>query len=323
MFSMQRREFLQNTGAMVGAACLADFGQANASSSDPTFPVSIHVRADKPGSELRPIWRFFGADEPNYAYLRDGEKLLQELGELRPRAVYFRAHNLLTSGDGTPALKWGSTGAYGEDKQGKPVYNWQILDRMFDTYLKRGVKPYVEIGFMPRELSLKPEPYQHRWKPGGSEPLYTGWTYPPRDYQKWAELVFQWASHCVQRYGKAEVESWYWEVWNEPNIGYWHGTPQEFFKLHDTAIDAVRRALPTARVGGPDTAGGGRYLREFLEHCLRGTNFATGQRGTPLDFISFHAKGHRASWTVTRAWGSPTSSAPSTRTSPLSLRTRS
>jgi len=88
------------------------------------------------------------------------------------------------------------------------------------------------------------------------------------------------------------VESWYWEVWNEPNIGYWRGTPEEFRKLHDYAIDAVRRALPTARVGGPDTAGsGGRFMRAFLEHCLRGTNFATGKAGTPIDFIAFHAKG--------------------------------
>ncbi|HEY0456345.1 MAG TPA: beta-xylosidase, partial [Verrucomicrobiae bacterium] len=88
------------------------------------------------------------------------------------------------------------------------------------------------------------------------------------------------------------VESWYWEVWNEPNIGYWRGTPAEFRELHDYAIDAVRRALPTARVGGPDCAGsGGKFMRDFLEHCLRGTNYATGKVGTPLDFISFHAKG--------------------------------
>jgi xylan 1,4-beta-xylosidase len=97
----------------------------------------------------------------------------------------------------------------------------------------------------------------------------------------------------VEKYGRAEVGKWYWEVWNEPNIGYWRGTPEEFFKLHDCAIDAVRRALPTARVGGPDVAGGpgGKFLHNFLEHCLRGTNYATGRIGTPIDFISFHAKG--------------------------------
>jgi xylan 1,4-beta-xylosidase len=145
---------------------------------------------------------------------------------------------------------------------------------------------------MPKELSTKPEPYQHHWKPGDPyNTIYTGWAYPPRDYDKWATLVQEWTRHCVTKYGQREVESWYWEVWNEPNISYWRGSQDEFFRLHDHAIAAVRRALPTARVGGPDTAGAGRYLRAFLEHCLRGVNAATGERGTPLDFISFHAKG--------------------------------
>lgn len=258
-----------------------------------SFPVAIRVDAAAPRGDLRPIWRFFGADEPNYAYMTNGQKLLGELGELAPKQVFFRAHNLLTSGDGTPALKWGSTGAYREDASGQPSYDWTILDRIFDTYLARGVRPYAQIGFMPKELSVRPEPYQHQWSPRARyEEIYTGWAYPPKDYAKWAGLVFQWTKHCVEKYGRAEVESWYWETWNEPNIGYWRGTPAEFLKLHDYAIDAVRRALPTARVGGPDTAGsGGKFTREFLEHCLRGTNHATGRVGTPIDFVSFHAKG--------------------------------
>jgi xylan 1,4-beta-xylosidase len=258
-----------------------------------SFPVNILVDAAMPVGDLKPIWRYFGADEPNYAYMRHGEKLLAELGELAPGRVFFRAHNLLTSGDGTPALKWGSTGAYSEDASGSPVYNWTILDRIFDTYLARGVRPYAQIGFMPQALSTKPEPYQHHWTPLAKyDEIYTGWAYPPTDYQRWGDFIFQWATHCVQRYGAGEVEKWYWEVWNEPNIGYWRGTPAEFHKLHDFAIEAVRRALPRARVGGPDVAGsGGRFMRDFLEHCLQGTNYATGRVGTPLDFVSFHAKG--------------------------------
>ncbi len=285
---MQRREFLKATGLAAGALSL----NGRPAPADDARVVAITVRADQPRGELKPIGRFFGADEPNYAYMKDGKKLLAELGELAPQRVYFRAHNLLTSGDGTPALKWGSTGAYKEDAAGNPVYDWTILDRIFDTYRERGVKPYAQIGFMPKDLSIKPEPYQHKWTPQAKyNEIYTGWAYPPKDYRKWAELVFQWGTHCVGRYGRQEVESWYWEVWNEPNIGYWRGRPDEFHKLHDFAIDAVRRALPTARVGGPDTAGGGRFLREFLEHCLRGKNHATGTTGTPLDFVSFHAKG--------------------------------
>ncbi|MEI6860691.1 MAG: beta-xylosidase [Verrucomicrobiota bacterium] len=260
------------------------------------FVVSIQIDAAKPVGEMKPFWRFFGADEPNYATMKDGHKLLAELGELRPKdsaqPTYFRAHNLLTSGDGTPAPKWGSTNAYTEDAQGRPIYSWTILDNIFDTYLARGVRPYAEIGFMPEALSTKPAPYQHEFRPGLNAELYTGWAYPPKDYEKWGELVYQWAKHCVERYGKAEVEKWYWEVWNEANIGYWKGTPEEFYKLHDYAIAAVRRALPTARVGGMDSAGtGGTFMTGFIEHALRGTNYATGQKGTPLDFISFHAKG--------------------------------
>jgi xylan 1,4-beta-xylosidase len=258
-----------------------------------SFPVTVTIDASATQGDLKPIWHFFGADEPNYAYMKNGAKLIGELGALSPKSVYFRTHNLLTSGDGTPALKWGSTGAYSEDANGQPIYDWKILDRIFDTYLERGVRPYVQIGFMPKDLSIKPEPYQHHWNPKlGYNEIYTGWAYPPKDYNKWAELVYQWAKHCVEKYGRAEVDTWYWEVWNEANIGYWKGTPAEFRKLHDYAIDAVRRAIPTAKVGGPDSAGsGGKFTRDFLEHCLRGTNYVTGKIGTPIDFISFHAKG--------------------------------
>jgi len=267
---------------------------AASAAADGSFPVLIQVDAARPVGEMKPIWRFFGADEPNYATMNDGRRLLSELGALRSDSVYFRAHNLLTTGDGTPAFKWGSTNAYTEDSQGRPIYSWTILDRIFDTYRSRGVRPYAEIGFMPEALSSKPEPYQHEWRPGLKyNVIGTGWSYPPADYHKWAELVRQWVSHCVDRYGRAEVEKWFWEVWNEPNLAaYWKGTPEEFYKLHDYGVDAVRRALPTARVGGADVAGfGGRFMQDFLEHCARGRNYATGLAGTPLDFISFHAKG--------------------------------
>jgi xylan 1,4-beta-xylosidase len=275
------------------AACLySTVGEAQQPSIAP-FPVTIRIDASQPKGELKPIYRFFGADEPNYATMKDGRKLIRELGELGQPQVYFRTHNLLNTGDGTPSLKWGSTNVYTEDSRGRPVYDWTIVDRIFQTYLERGVKPYAQIGFMPQALSVHPEPYRHEWRPGlPYEEIYTGWAYPPKDYAKWADVVYQWVKHCVEKFGRAEVEQWYWEVWNEPNIGYWRGTPEEFSKLHDYAVDAVRRALPTAQVGGPDVAGsGGKFMQDFLEHNLRGTNYATGKTGTPMDFISFHAKG--------------------------------
>jgi xylan 1,4-beta-xylosidase len=193
------------------------------------FPVAIQVDASSSRGPLKSIWRFFGADEPNYAYMKHGAQLIADQGKLAPGRVFFRAHNLLSTGDGTPALKWGSTNAYTEDGNGNPVYDWTILDRIFDTYLKHGVKPYVQIGFMPKALSVKPEPYQHNWRPDLKyAEIFTGWAYPPKDYKKWGDLAYEWAKHCVEKYGRAEVEQWYWETWNEANIGYWQGTAEEF-----------------------------------------------------------------------------------------------
>ena len=278
-------------GAVLALCCWS--AAAAAQQNAAPFPIAVRVDASRPLGELQPIYRFFGADEPNYATMKDGRKLLGELGQLGASQAYFRAHSLLVTGDGTPALKWGSTNVYTEDARGRPVYDWTIVDRIFETYLARGIKPYAQIGFMPQALSIKPEPYQHEWRPGlPYNDVYTGWAYPPKDYAKWGELVYQWVKHCVEKFGRAEVEQWYWEVWNEPNIGYWRGTPDEFHKLHDYAIAGVRRALPTARVGGPDVAGsGGQFMQDFLEHVLHGTNYASGATGTPLDFVSFHAKG--------------------------------
>ncbi|HEU5080023.1 MAG TPA: beta-xylosidase [Opitutaceae bacterium] len=281
--------------AMLAAVALAAPAFAeNLTNAAPAFPVTIKVDAAKDQGTLRPIWRFFGCDEPNYATMKDGRKLLGELGELKPDAIYFRSHNLLNTGDGTAAFKWGSTNIYTEDAQGNPVYNWMIVDNLIDTYRARRVRPYLQLGFMPQALSIHPDPYQHVWRPGFKYDLIsTGWAYPPKDYKKWAELIYQWTKHCVERYGREEVESWYFEVWNEPNgPAYWHGTPEEFYKLHDYAVDAVRRALPTARVGGPDVAGdGGAFMDGFLKHIANGTNYVTGKTGTPTDFVSFHAKG--------------------------------
>ncbi|MEI5688613.1 GH39 family glycosyl hydrolase [Sphingomonas kyungheensis] len=281
---------------LILAAILATAPAGAGPAPAPAFPVTIEVDAGRPGAAVDPVWRFFGADEPNYATMKDGRTTLATLGALAPGRVYFRTHNLLTSGDGTPALKWGSTGIYSEDADGRPVYDWTIVDRIFDTYRARGVKPYVELGFMPEAMSTKPIPYQHDWRPG-SGTLRTGWAYPPRDYARWEELIHQWVRHCIDRYGRAEVASWYFETWNEANLPqyYWGGSREQFFRLHDAAVRGVRRALPEARVGGPDSAGAGDdFLGAFMAHAQAA--------GTPTDFLSFHAKGQPE--VVTDATGS-------------------
>ena len=250
---------------------------------------TIQIDAAKPAGPFKPIYAWFGYDEPNYTYAPNGKKLITELVRLSSGPVYFRTHFLLATGDGTPGLKWGSTNAYTEDAAGKPVYDWTITDRIIDTYLQAGGKPFIEIGFMPQALSTKPDPYHPTWIPGAKNEQYSiGWSYPPKDFAKWGELVHQWVKHAVDKYGRAEVATWYWEVWNEPDISYWHGTPEEYNQLYDYAAAGVKKALPEARVGGPATTGpanerAANYLKQFLEHCAKGN--------VPLDFITYHAKG--------------------------------
>jgi xylan 1,4-beta-xylosidase len=265
-------------------------------SQEPSQSVNIQVRFDHSDGTISPVWNYFGYDEPNYTYAANGKKLLTEIVAANAAPVYVRTHNLLTSGDGTASLKWGSTNVYSEDASGNPIYSWAILDRIFDAFHASGVKPLVEIGFMPEALSTRPEPYRHDFPRGKVNNIYTGWAYPPNSYQKWSELVFQFVHHLRDRYGDAEVKTWLWEVWNEPDIGYWQGTPEEYFKLYDFSVEAVLRAFPEARIGGPDTTGPGNskaadFLRAFLKHCAHQGNYATGKPGSRLDFISFHPKG--------------------------------
>ena len=277
-------------------------------------PVTIRVDTAVKKGPMHPFWAWFGHDEPNYTYTENGTKLLSALQELSPVPVFVRVHNLLTSGDGKYALKWGSTNLYTEDARGNPIYDWTILDQIVDTYLARKMKPFVQLGFMPEALSSAPAgvPYRHFWKPGDPyNDIYTGWTYAPKDYKKWEELCYQLTRHLVEKYGRREVESWWFELWNEPDIGYWSGSVgpgggrgdplaaqkaqtrrDEFNKLYDFTVEGVRRALPAARIGGPEVTGGAQnMLRSFLQHTSSGTNYATGKIGTPLDVITFHAKG--------------------------------
>jgi len=281
---------------ILAALVLLFFVVRSSCSQEVAKDISIKVHADQPDGPMIPIWSYFGYDEPNYTYSPNGKKLLGELATLSPAPVYVRVHNLLTTGDGSASLKWGSTNVYTEDAAGKPVYSWTLLDRIFDTFHAAGIKPLVEIGFMPEALSTHSQPYRHTF-PQGS--VFTGWTYPPKDYQKWSEVVFQFVRHLRERYGDAEVKTWLWEVWNEPDIPYWQGTPEEFFKLYDYSVDAVLRALPDARVGGPDSTGPGspkaaEFLRNFLDHCAHQRNQVTGKTGSQLDFIAFHPKGSPA-----------------------------
>jgi xylan 1,4-beta-xylosidase len=176
---------------------------------------------------------------------------------------YIRMHGLLTD----------EMAVYSEDKNGKPQYNFMYIDVLFDFLHSIGMKPFVELGFMPASLA------------SGNKTIFwwRGNVTPPRDYDKWAGLVRNLVEHFTRRYGADEVKTWYFEVWNEPNLdGFWAGSRQDYFKLYTYSARAIKSVNPAYRVGGPATAGAA-WEPEMIAYCH--TN------KVPLDFISTHAYG--------------------------------
>lgn len=268
---------------LAGLLLLALGGMASAQA--PTAPVAVTVDLAKKVGSYKPIYAWFGYDEANYTTMPGGKQLLRELHDLSPVPVYVRAHHLFSSGDGVAALKWSSTNVYSEDANGRPVYDFRIIDSIFDEYRDAGVIPMFELGFTPKAMASGTGAYEDHY-PESS----TGGTVhsPPKDMARWQEMIRVVTAHMVQRYGRANVAKWYFEVWNEPDISYWHGTPEQYFDLYDHAVAGVRAALPEAKVGGPATTGPGaakaaKFLDDFLDHVAA--------KKVPMDFISFHAKG--------------------------------
>ena len=176
---------------------------------------------------------------------------------------YIRFHGLLQD----------EMGVYSEDKEGHPIYNFQYIDALYDAILNIGMKPFVELSFMPQALAS-----------GGKTVFWwKGNITPPKDYGKWEQLIQTMVQHWTVRYGADEVKQWYFEVWNEPNLDiFWSGNQSEYFKLYETTAQAIKNVSPDYRVGGPATAGNG-WVGETI-------NFVT-QRRVPLDFISTHDYG--------------------------------
>ncbi|MGI4830730.1 MAG: GH39 family glycosyl hydrolase [Janthinobacterium lividum] len=261
-----------------------------------TNQVTVRVDLAGPREAYQPVYNWFGYDEGNYTTAPHGRELLRELHDLSPVPVYIRAHHLLTSGDGKPELKWSSTGVYHEDSNGNPVYDFTILDGIFDAYKAAGVRPMVELGFMPKDLAAtlpnRHEPYQVHFP---KSTISGASNNPPKDYAKWRDLTRTVVAHLVERYGADTVRQWPIEVWNEPDIDYWHDTPEAYWRLYDFAVAGVRAALPDAMVGGPASTSprndhARKFLEDFLTHVDNGKSAATGGK-VPLSFISFHVKG--------------------------------
>ncbi|HET7299415.1 MAG TPA: glycosyl hydrolase family 39 [Oleiagrimonas sp.] len=247
------------------ALSLAAF-QANAATTT-VKPVRVQVDAQAQGTPFPHFWeKMFGSGHALLA-LRDGYR--RDLGMVKRATdfTYVRAHGILD----------GEVGVFHLDKQGKPVYNFSYVDQIYDGLLARGVKPFVELSFMPPDLDSKPDaakPFFYHFRAS-----------PPKSYALWDGLIEAFAKHLIDRYGIHEVSSWYFEVWNEPNIAFWNGTPAQatYFKLYDHTARALKSVSPLLRVGGPATASAA-WVPEFLEHAHAGH--------VPVDFVSTHAYGN-------------------------------
>ena len=179
---------------------------------------------------------------------------------------YIRFHAILDD----------ENGLYREDAQGHPIYNFSYIDQIYDGLRENGVRPMVELSFMPSALASSQKPHAFWYKPLPN---------PPKDYSKWGDLVYALADHLVHRYGLEEVSQWYFEVWNEPNIDFWTGNPKQstYFELYDHAARAVKRVSPRLRIGGPATAQAA-WIPEFIRHCT--------DKKVPVDFVSTHVYGN-------------------------------
>ncbi|MCL2831965.1 MAG: hypothetical protein FWD78_02235 [Treponema sp.] len=265
--------------------------------------VTVKVDAAINKGVLAHNWNYIGYDECNYTHSPGGMELLKKFGRLE-KPYYVRAHHMLCTGNCHGQYKWGSTNAYTEDEAGNPVYDFTVIDKMCDIWLGSNCKPFFEIGFMPLDLADMTNLNGNadgtqitQWN-RYSEYKRAGWNRPPKDYDKWYGLIRALTEHLLGRYGQAELETWYFEMWNEPDIFYWQGTHEQYCKLYDFTESAIHGVCPGLRFGGPATCGPlekdsapANFLRDFLLHVKSGKNYKTGGTGTRLDFTSFHTKG--------------------------------
>jgi xylan 1,4-beta-xylosidase len=246
--------------ATLAPAALAQAGSASVANE--TITIDAHAST----TPLPHFWeQMFGSGRANLslrADYRDDLRAVKKVTDFK----YVRFHAILDD----------ENGVYSEDAQGNPVYNFSYVDHIYDGLLKNGIRPYVEISFMPKALAAKPD-YQGFWY----KPIVS----PPKNYAKWDALITAFARHLVSRYGIDEVSEWYFEVWNEPNIDFWGGVPKEqtYFELYDRTARALKAVSPRIRVGGPATAQAA-WVGDLIAHATK--------NHVPLDFVSTHAYGN-------------------------------
>ena len=223
----------------------------------------IHIDAQAQTTPFPHFWeQMFGSGRAILTLresYREDLRAVKKITDFR----YVRFHGILHD----------ELGVYNEDEHGNPVYNFAYVDQVYDGLLKNGVKPVVEISFMPKKLAFNPDALHPFWyKPNVS---------PPKSMQRWDDLMTHFAQHLVDRYGIDEVAQWYFEVWNEPNIDFWNGIPRDesYFELYDHTARSLKAVSPRLRIGGPATAAA-HWVDDFLKH--------TAASHTPVDFVSTH-----------------------------------
>jgi xylan 1,4-beta-xylosidase len=222
----------------------------------------IEINLQAPTHHFPHYWeQMFGSGRailsPRDSYRRDLRQVKEATG-----FEYLRFH----------AIFHDEVGVYDEDSEGKPVYNFSYIDQIYDGLLENHVRPFVELGFMPVKLAAQPTFQSFWYKPNVS---------PPKDWNKWGDLISHFARHLIDRYGMDEVSQWYFEVWNEPNLDFWAGEPrdQTYFQLYDTTARALKQVDQRLRVGGPATAQAA-WVDRFIRHAV--------ENNVPVDFVSTH-----------------------------------
>jgi xylan 1,4-beta-xylosidase len=250
------------------AAVCAALGLAllEAAQASPADTERLQIDATAKGTPLPHFWeQMFGSGRAVLA-LRDDYRKDLDAVKSATGFGYIRFHGIFDR----------DMGVASRDAQGKLQFNFSYVDQVYDGLLERGVKPFVELGFMPPEMSADPASHHDFW--------YHPNVMPPKDWAEWDALVTAFTRHVIERYGIEEVSSWYFEVWNEPNLSFWGGKPEQstYYDLYDRTARLLKAVNPRLRVGGPATAQAA-WLPDFLKQMK--------QRGTPIDFVSTHVYG--------------------------------
>ncbi len=245
--------------ALLVACCMNGF-VSNAQSNQQ--PDVIVVDANASAQPLPHFWEMMFGSGRAILSLRDSYRSDLLAVKQITDVPYIRFHGIFHD----------EVGVYDEDKNGQPLYNFSYVDQIYDGLLANGVRPLVEISFMPNKLAATNAIHSFWYKPNVS---------PPKDWERWDGLIAAFARHLVDRYGIDEVAQWYFEVWNEPNLDFWAGRPAQstYWDLYDHTAVALKRIDARLRVGGPATAQAA-WVDAFIQHCV--------EKKIPVDFVSTH-----------------------------------